>query len=194
VTSKKSKPGRPRLKPAERKSRNLTFRSRGALRQKLEDATRKSGRSVSEEIERRLEYSFRDEDVLASAADLAYGREIAALVDILGRVLDSIDIHATLAGPPKRLLHSPFWFDQATAAVCAILDRFRPSSEIDEAPKGFEKKVGAMVAQAFLQSALDPSKAARSDAAMAMRNHSRLGEELVKRVSERLAQSPILES
>ena len=50
--------GRPRLSDVERKSRNLTFRVRDGLREKLAEAAQRSGRSVSEEIEYRLQLSF----------------------------------------------------------------------------------------------------------------------------------------
>lgn len=53
--------GRPPLSPAERRNRNFTFRSRGALREQLRTAAKTNERSVSEEIEHRLELSFRDD-------------------------------------------------------------------------------------------------------------------------------------
>jgi chromosome segregation ATPase len=55
---KKRQPGRPSLPDEEKRSRNLTFRSRGDLRDRLNDAATQSGRSISEEIEFRLEASF----------------------------------------------------------------------------------------------------------------------------------------
>ena len=50
--------GRPRIDPERRKSRHITFRTRGDLRERLEAASENSGRSVSEEVEHRLELSF----------------------------------------------------------------------------------------------------------------------------------------
>lgn len=55
---KKRQPGRPSLPDEEKRSRNLTFRSRGDLRDRLSDAASKNGRSISEEIESRLEASY----------------------------------------------------------------------------------------------------------------------------------------
>ena len=50
--------GRPPLDPAERKDGNLTFRTRGDLRQRLSIEARKNGRTISEEVEWRLERSL----------------------------------------------------------------------------------------------------------------------------------------
>jgi hypothetical protein len=51
-------PGRPPRHPGERLSKNRTFRVRGGLDEKLQAAAAASGRSVSEEIEFRLDQSF----------------------------------------------------------------------------------------------------------------------------------------
>jgi hypothetical protein len=67
VTGKDAKPGKPPRKPprgrpprhqGERLSKNRTFRVRGGLDEKLQAAAAASGRSVSEEIEFRLDQSF----------------------------------------------------------------------------------------------------------------------------------------
>ena len=62
MTAGKKRPGRPPKTDAERKSRNLTFRSRGDLRDRLQEAAQRSGRSLSEEIEYRLWKSIVDDD------------------------------------------------------------------------------------------------------------------------------------
>jgi hypothetical protein len=60
---KKTRTGRPPRHEGEQLSKNRTFRVRGDLDEKLIAASEKSGRSVSEEIERRLEMSFREEEI-----------------------------------------------------------------------------------------------------------------------------------
>jgi hypothetical protein len=59
---KPSKLGRPPKREGERLSKNRTFRVRGTLDEQLEAAAQDAGHSVSEEIERRLEESFRREE------------------------------------------------------------------------------------------------------------------------------------
>lgn len=50
--------GRPPKAADERKGANLTFRTRADFRARLEEAAEKSGRSVTEEVELRVERSF----------------------------------------------------------------------------------------------------------------------------------------
>jgi hypothetical protein len=61
--------GRPPIAQADRKANNLTFRTRGDMRSKLEEAAQKSGRSISEEIEARLERSFVADEVREAVAE-----------------------------------------------------------------------------------------------------------------------------
>ena len=53
-------------------NKNRTFRAPGALDEKLEAAAKLSGRSVNEEIEYRLERSFRDEEIREQAFEQAW--------------------------------------------------------------------------------------------------------------------------
>ncbi len=50
--------GRPPVPESEKKGRNFTFRSRGDMHERLSEAAAKNQRSLSEEIEKRLEASF----------------------------------------------------------------------------------------------------------------------------------------
>jgi len=59
---KQSKIGRPPKRKGERLSKNRTFRVRGTLDEQLVAAADDARRSVSEEIEHRLENSFREDD------------------------------------------------------------------------------------------------------------------------------------
>jgi hypothetical protein len=61
--------GRPTLPDADRKSTNLKFRTRAGLRERLEDAAEAHNRSVSEEVEWRVERSFDYESIDASVND-----------------------------------------------------------------------------------------------------------------------------
>ena len=60
--------GRPPKPVKQRKSVNFTFRSRGEMREQLGRADEVSGRSISEEIERRLEASFHEERMARAVA------------------------------------------------------------------------------------------------------------------------------
>jgi hypothetical protein len=96
VTGRKKKAGRPPLPPTHRKARNLTFRSRDDLYEELQAAAAKSGRSLSEEIERRLEKSFSSSDPLLS---VLAGKEAGVILRLVAVVL----LQATL--------ESKSWFE-----------------------------------------------------------------------------------
>jgi len=55
--------GRPPKSVEDRKSAHFTFRTRGLMRECLQAAAAASGRSVSEEIEYRLQLSFDRDDL-----------------------------------------------------------------------------------------------------------------------------------
>jgi Arc-like DNA binding domain len=59
--AKRKRIGRPPKPPKNRKSVNFTFRSREEMREQLRVAAAVSGRSISEEIEYRLNQSFQKE-------------------------------------------------------------------------------------------------------------------------------------
>jgi len=92
LTKPKRPRGRPPLPDTLRKGPNLTFRARGGLREKLVEAAGSSGRSIGEEVARRLEQSF----------------DAPALIDALAaRLADGITDRAApvsaSAPPTKRL-------------------------------------------------------------------------------------------
>lgn len=61
---KKGRRGGQRKPAAVRKRNNLTFRTRDQLRDQLERAAAKTGRSISEEVEHRLTLSLFGEDIV----------------------------------------------------------------------------------------------------------------------------------
>lgn len=96
--------------PLERKRNNVTFRARDQLKQELEAAAAKNARSLSEEIEVRLEQSFLDDKALG-------GPEMA-------RALRSFGPHV-LALEAK---NGGRWFDDDKTYV-AIIDAFQQALE-----------------------------------------------------------------
>lgn len=60
------KRGRPPKPQDERKGQNLTFRTRADFRERLEQAAVQSGRSVTEEVELRVERSFEIDRIISS--------------------------------------------------------------------------------------------------------------------------------
>lgn len=67
----KKKSGRPRLYPGTEKRPTLTFRVRDRMHEQLSSAAAEGGRSLSEEIERRLDQSFSIHEIIKAASDSA---------------------------------------------------------------------------------------------------------------------------
>lgn len=63
--------GRPPKPADERKGANLTFRTRADFRERLEQAAQQSGRSVTEEVELRVERSFEIDRMIRGFTDLS---------------------------------------------------------------------------------------------------------------------------
>src|SRR5262245_44499005 len=78
----KKRIGRPPKAEKERKAVNFTFRSRGQMRERLQEAATASGRSISEEIEHRLEESFRSEELYGGPGLSAVFRALSAHIAV----------------------------------------------------------------------------------------------------------------
>lgn len=78
----KNKGGRPRKHPVGTRVPTLAFRVRAGLRDKLEASAERSERSISEEIERRLEQSYEDDLLRGAGAPLQQ-----ALRKVMAKVL-----------------------------------------------------------------------------------------------------------
>ena len=79
----KKRIGRPPKSEEDRKAVNFTFRSRGHMRDLLKAAAAASGRSISEEIEYRLQNSFREDDSYGGPRLSAVFRVIANSIALL---------------------------------------------------------------------------------------------------------------
>lgn len=75
--------GRPPLKPGTPKRSSFNTRLRSKLKERLEAEAQEAGRSLSEEIEFRLEQSFRDEDTFGGAPMASLFRLLAAAAQII---------------------------------------------------------------------------------------------------------------
>jgi len=127
MAPKKTKPprrGRPPIPEEARRSKNLTFRVRATLQENLARAAHASGRSVSEEIEHRLERSFLGERHLIQALEMTYGSTLAGLLLTFGDV-----VRYAAQGEGGDWADDAVRYARATTAINAVLDAFRPEGE-----------------------------------------------------------------
>ncbi len=123
--------GRPTKAPEPGARASLGLKVTSTIKQRLDEAARANGRTQSQEAEARLERSFVDEDLLPQLLDLAYGRETAALLLILGECIKPTAEQALFyekktlegAGP---WMSAPWAFHQVREAVNLVLDALQP--------------------------------------------------------------------
>jgi hypothetical protein len=96
----KRKRGRPPLPEAERKQAGLTFRARDVLRQRLAEAAKQSGRSISKEIELRLERSFLQDPMPENALKSLAEKTANDVVRLVTQSIQST-FSAGLPSPPQ---------------------------------------------------------------------------------------------
>ncbi len=128
---KKPRRGRPPLKPDSRRSYKLSVTIRERLRRQLEQSAEEEGRTLSQEVEYRIERSFERAELMWEMMELAYGREAAALLVVMARAMAD-------AGRASGYRHSPtgnegaswlddrFAYEQAQKAAATILEKFKP--------------------------------------------------------------------
>ncbi len=130
MTKKQSKPkmGRPPLPPDKRRGASMGFRPTPTIRAELEEAARANGRSMSHEVEARLERSF-----------VEFGKEETFLVArLLANAIQTIE-----AVTGKNWMDDPEAHRQTQEACKNILDAFRPPG--GKGPMGIDHTFGESV-------------------------------------------------
>jgi len=111
----------------------LGLRVTTEVKEKLDHAAKASGRSQSMEAELRLEQTFRSDQELFDALDLAYGRELTGLLMILARVMHLAGTRGAFASSftvnSPNWLDDPFAYDQCAKAVNKVLEELRPAGD-----------------------------------------------------------------
>jgi predicted HicB family RNase H-like nuclease len=157
--------GRPPSEPGEAKRASFNTRLRPSLKLALEAAAKQEGRSLSEEIEFRLERSLDAQHQLIDALGLAFGRQVAALVLLVGLVAKET---VFFAREPRRPGHqasisNAFVFGQVTMAINGLLRRIEPAESYKAPPPGKvlftdELPDGVAVADSMVDLIADPER------------------------------------
>lgn len=139
----------------------LNMRTTQEIRDALEKAASKSGRSLAQEVEFRLEQSFHDQRLFEQAMELAYGKRLSAILMILGRVMRDVGAASgllsarTIEGATDWAFN-PYAFDEVAKAVAEVVEAFRPDGEVSW-PGGFQD-LGRSFARGVLAAVSDPHR------------------------------------
>jgi hypothetical protein len=142
----RKKTGRP-LKPAEAGTRvSLGLKVTGEMKNLIDAAAAKSGRSQSQEAAFRLERSFDRIELLPEVLALAYGRELAGLILALAATMDA----AGDASPRMPVTANARTYADAEMAAVALLAELRPPGDADAAePDQWPQQLAGSVAAAI---------------------------------------------
>jgi hypothetical protein len=123
--------------PAARRRGNVTLRMREEVRTALQREADARGRSLSEEIENRLEASLSQRQSAIEALDLVYGQRLNDLLLTMGRVIKKVVEYRPFYRPSSDAdwLDSPWKFDELVKAANVLLERLRPPGEIAPPPE-----------------------------------------------------------
>ena len=111
------KMGRPPLPPGKRKRPSMGFRPTAEMRKQLEEASANSGLSLTQEVERRLERSFSDEDQLGGLA--VY--RLALIFGLTKQLVEKVT--------EGKFESDRFTFDQVVESWTAVLAKLRPADD-----------------------------------------------------------------
>ena len=136
MTETKRKPGRPGRPRTVGERVPLGLRVTPELKAKLDSAAKVSGRSQSQEAELRLEQSLKSDEGFYKALDLAYGRELTAVVLTLARTLHFTGTRTAFVSKfteegIEKWMSNPYAFDQAIRAANVVLEAFRPEGQVE---------------------------------------------------------------
>src|SRR5881275_67305 len=106
------------------KSSVFSTRIRPDLRQKLEQAAKKTGRSLSQEIEHRLRRSFVEDEKIS---EMFGDRRTFLLMQMMAMAIR----FKGDKGQPGEWLENPDDFEIAIAAALAVLEAVRPPGSVD---------------------------------------------------------------
>lgn len=153
-----NRPGRPRKKASDGKRAMFSTRMSLVLRENLDRASAKSGKSLSQEIEDRLRRSF---DVEKQITESFEGKEKYGLARLFIEIIEAAEMGTFLGWAEDPYVH------QATVrAVAEVFEAFRPDGEIKrptrlpdffgDDPATFGQSIARGILQQLLESADEP--------------------------------------
>ena len=128
----KSRRGRPLKPAAEGQKSQVGLMLTAEMKQRLADEAVRTGRSMGETAEHRLIVSYAKTDLLPEIMGLAYGRQTAGVLRLLGMALHRLETQKMLSDVRSAAdwLGHPGNFHMACIAIAQVLDALRPAGDI----------------------------------------------------------------
>lgn len=191
---------RPRRKPSD--TAQLKLRIREPLRRRLAQDAERNQTTLNAAIVTRIELGYEGERQLDAALDRLYGRQLAGVLTLLGKVMRAVGPVAgyrsmstgagavDLEAAAEQWLSDPHAFGQAVTAARRVLDRLRPEGDervlqnTGEPADAAQMAFGELVADAVLQGLRYPTGDEGLDLVELNQIRARLGP-IVDRISAR---------
>lgn len=121
--------------PVEGKRTQVSLRVPPALKRRIDAEAFRQGRAVADEVEARLEASFARQDLLTETMGLAYGEQVAALLQVIGEALNLLSSAPLLEASAHRdgspmsranWLRDPDVYAHAKTTIITIVETLEP--------------------------------------------------------------------
>jgi len=181
--------GRPPKPPTSGEKVSLGLKVTANIKRRLDRAARESGRTQSQEAESRIERSFDREDLLSEVLALAYGRETAGILIMLGLVMtktgDATAHRSRFAKSAEHWTADPHAFDQAVQAAAMLLDATREDGPLRRRRPG-TSGAGSSAAHWFANAMISAVRADKSGAKNLFADSARAIRSLLGPIAERI--------
>lgn len=142
--------GRPPKAPEKGRRQNYTFRMSDQTRDSVIEAASKSGRSMSEELEWRIEESFREENRLALTTSLLNGSDnlrklILRIASVVGYLENMKDREGSQKGSVDWPQHEPTRAGVRAAVIALVEDATAPVRDLNR--KEINKQMSEILSQ-----------------------------------------------
>jgi hypothetical protein len=149
----KRRRGRPTVAARPGEKATLGIRASARLKERLEEASKENGRSLSQEAELRLERSFERERGLPELMALKFSPRLAALLILIGETCRRTGIivdhhtHDALPSVGDEWTDHHHAFDYASMAANLLWKSARPEGEAPQLDSKTRKRVDGLVSQ-----------------------------------------------
>jgi len=109
-------------KPVEGARYSLGLKVTGATKKRIDNEARRTGRTQSQEVETRIEWTFRQQDLLPGVLELAYGRQLANLVQQVASAGQNAELQALREKGLPPVWDDPWFLEDAVGEMKRALD------------------------------------------------------------------------
>lgn len=171
---------------------SLGLKVTAEIKNRLDEAAGKNGRTQSQEAELRLERSFDRDDLLAEILNMRYGPDFAPVIYLIAEAMAGAGSFASAVNEndPRDWLNDAFSFNEAALAAHAIIEWLRPPGSPD-GRRGGHWRIGKEEASQLIEGIATgrPVIAGKRSAEIVERARAMLGNEAIAKLTTKRIES-----